>query len=80
MATVTVYSNPDCHLCEQAIEALEALRVRLDFDLEERDISADEALHRRYFERIPVILLDGEEICDYFVDETILRERLESRT
>ena len=43
------------------------------------DITADEQLHRAYFERIPVVLLDGEELCEYFVEETLVRERLESR-
>ena len=35
--------------------------------------------HRAYFERIPVIELDGEELCEYFVEEALVRERLESR-
>jgi glutaredoxin len=79
MATVTVYSKPDCHLCADAIASLEALRGELGFALEERDITTDEALLRAYFERIPVVALDGEELFDFFVDEAILRERLESR-
>ena len=79
MATVTVYSRPGCHLCEQALAALRALQGQLTFELEERDITLQESLHRAYFERIPVIALDGEELSEYFVDETILRERLESR-
>ena len=29
---VTVYSKPDCHLCEQAMEALRALQPELAFD------------------------------------------------
>jgi hypothetical protein len=58
--------------------ALEALRQELGFELRERDIDADEALQRAYFERIPVIALDGEELCDYFLDEALLRERLGS--
>jgi glutaredoxin len=74
-----VYSKPDCHLCFEAMTALEALRQELGFELRERDIAADEALHRAYFERIPVIALDGEELCDYFLDEALLRERLESK-
>ncbi len=44
-----------------------------------RDITADEALHRAYFERIPVVALDGEELFEYFVDAEILRERLRGR-
>jgi hypothetical protein len=79
VALITVYSKPDCHLCEQAMVELRRLQGELEFALEERDITEDEAIHRAYFERIPVIALDGEELCDYFVDETLLRERLESR-
>jgi glutaredoxin len=79
MSLVTVYSKPDCHLCEQAVEALRALQPELGFELQERDIREQDSLHRAYFERIPVIALDGEELCEYFLDEALLRERLESR-
>jgi glutaredoxin len=79
VSVVTVYSKPGCHLCVEAMAVLEALRSELGFELRERDIAAEEALHRAYFERIPVIALDGEELCDYFLDEALLRERLESR-
>ncbi len=79
MKTLTVYSKPDCHLCEDAIAVLEGLRTQFDFELVELDITTDEALHRAYFERIPVLALEGEELCDYFVDEKLVRERLESR-
>lgn len=76
---ITVYSKPDCHLCTDALAALRRLQADLAFTLEERDISTDDALQRAYFERIPVVALDGEELCDYFVDERLVRERLESR-
>jgi glutaredoxin len=79
-AVVTVYSTPSCHLCAEALAELRALGAELQFELRERDITGDEALHRAYFERIPVVTLDGEELFDYLVDEQILRERLESRT
>jgi glutaredoxin len=80
---VTVYSRPGCHLCEQAVEALRELERELEpersFRLQELDIDERPALHDAYFERIPVILLDGEELCEYVLDEQIVRERLESR-
>jgi glutaredoxin len=76
---ITLYSKPDCHLCAEALEKLEALRAELGFELEEQDITLDDVLQRDYFERIPVVALDGEELFDYFVDEAVLRERLESR-
>ncbi|HWF31983.1 MAG TPA: glutaredoxin family protein [Solirubrobacteraceae bacterium] len=76
---ITVYSRPDCHLCADAMAILRAMQDELGFALAERDIDRDEALQRAYFERIPVVALDGEELFDYFVDEKLLRERLESR-
>jgi glutaredoxin len=75
---VTVYSKPDCHLCGEAMVALRSLQDELGFALEELDITSEDALLRAYFERIPVIALDGEELFDHFVEEAVLRERLES--
>lgn len=78
-AVVTLYTKPDCHLCEQAREAIEGVRAELPFELVVRDITLDERLHRAYFERIPVVSVDGEELFEYFVDAKQLREILESR-
>ena len=78
-ATITVYSKPDCHLCEEAMSVLHRLREELGFALRALDITADDDLHRAYFERIPVVVLDGEELCEYHVREALVRERLESR-
>jgi hypothetical protein len=58
---------------------LRRLQDELGFALSERDIDGDDALQRAYFERIPVVALDGEELFDFYVDEAALRERLESR-
>ena len=79
MRVLTVYSQPGCHLCEEAMLHLRRLQDELDFELQELDITLDEGLHRAYMERIPVVALDGEELCEYFVEETLVRERLESR-
>jgi len=80
VTVLTVYSKPDCHLCAEAVEKLRALQAELGFELAELDITADDRLHRAYFDRIPVVCLDdGEELCEYFVEEAVVRERLESR-
>jgi glutaredoxin len=75
MRTVTLYSRPGCHLCDDARAALARVRARAPFALDERNIEDDDALHARYLERIPVIALDGRELFDFFVDEDTL-ERL----
>lgn len=79
VASVILYTKPDCHLCQQALTVLEDVRAELPFELAVRDITLEDALHRAYFERIPVVSVDGEELFEYFIDAEILRERLESR-
>ncbi len=76
---VTLYGKADCHLCDEARATLRRMRSELPFELVEVDIERDDALLRAYFERIPVIALDGEELFDFFVDEERLRQRLGDR-
>jgi hypothetical protein len=54
---------------------LERVRQRHPYALTERDIEQDDALLRRYLERIPVVEIDGVEAFELFVDEVEL-ERL----
>jgi glutaredoxin len=70
--TLTLYSRPGCHLCDDARVVLE--RIGEPFD--EIDIDSDDELFKRYLERIPVVALDGEELYDFFVDEQDLRRRV----
>jgi glutaredoxin len=74
--TVRLYSRPGCHLCEEARQALERVRAQAPFDLHEINIETDDALHARYLERIPVVTLDGDELFQYFVDESALLRRI----
>ena len=74
MSRLVLYGRPGCHLCDDARAVLE----RLGATFEEVDIEGDDALHRAYLERIPVVALDGEELYDFFVDEADLRRRLGS--
>jgi hypothetical protein len=57
---------------------IERVRAEVPFDLVETDISGDEELEHRYRERIPVVLVDGEEAFTYFVHPDALRKRLEA--
>ncbi len=76
MKEVTLYARAGCHLCDDARAALLRLHRELPFRLVERDIDEEEALLRAYFERIPVIAVDGREICEYFLDEDRFRQEL----
>jgi glutaredoxin len=73
---VTLYTKPGCHLCEDALAALRRLRAEVPFEIRERNIEQDETLLRAYFERIPVIAVDGVELCDHFLDEEAVRQAL----
>ena len=76
LATVVLYGKADCPLCDDARAVLERVRADVPFDLVERDIERDDALHRRYLERIPVVEVAGEEAFEFFVEEAELRRRL----
>lgn len=76
MATIDLYGRPGCHLCDDARAQLLALQAEYGFALNDIDIEADDDLHKRYLERIPVIVLDGEHLFDFFVDDAVLRDRL----
>lgn len=76
MPDVVLYGKPDCHLCDDARVVLERVRRELPFTLAERDITTDDALHRAYLERIPVVTIDGAEAFEFFVVEAELRRRL----
>jgi glutaredoxin len=78
-SVVELYGRAGCCLCDDARAVLEALRTELDFELVELDIDDDGDLHRAYFERIPVIRLNGEHLFDYHVDEAVLRGALDRR-
>ena len=59
--TVTFYSKPGCHLCEEALEEIEIAGIK-GFDLVEINITTDLDLYERYKNDIPVVLVDGKEI------------------
>jgi glutaredoxin len=76
MRTVTLYGRPGCHLCDDARAILEQVRATHPFRLEEIDIDTDDALFKRYLERIPVVAVDGAERFELFVDAEALRRSL----
>jgi glutaredoxin len=70
---ITLYSRDGCHLCEVAEAALDEAGI----GYERIDIDADDALLKRYLERIPVLAVDGEELFEYEVDVAALRHTLQ---
>ena len=74
---LTLYGRTYCHLCEDMLRALEGLQGELGFTVESIDVNADPILEARYGERVPVLVgPDEREICHYFLDLTVLTDRL----
>ena len=76
MSTVTLYTRPGCHLCDDARAALERVRATTPFEPRRGRHRVRRRAARAYLERIPVVALDGEELFEYFVDEATLAARL----
>jgi glutaredoxin len=78
VTVVTLYGKPGCCLCDEAKEAIQAIRLDREFELNEVDVSLDPGLHRLYGERIPVVAIDGEETFELQLDQAALRDRLDT--
>jgi len=76
MPRLTLYTKPDCCLCDEAAQALERVRGRVGFELEVVDVGSEPALRERYGERVPVVLVDGKPVFEYEVDEVALERHL----
>lgn len=59
MRTITLYTRPGCHLCEQAQEIVTAAIRGQATSVHTVNIDADPVLASRYGEYIPVVALDG---------------------
>jgi len=73
---ITLIGKPGCHLCDDAREIIARVAGELGARWTELDITQDEALYRRYWEKIPVTLIDGEQHDFWRVSEERLRAAL----
>jgi len=72
---VVLYKAAGCHLCERAEAELAALGEELGFEPERVEIDGDSELEARYRELIPVVEIDGERVCTYYVQPEPFRRR-----
>ena len=79
----TLYSRSYCHLCQDMLDALQALQSPANrFTVEVIDVDADVALLAKYDELVPVLFgdLDQPELCHYFLDEARVRQAIAENT
>lgn len=63
MTTLTLIGKPDCHLCDVAHEVVETVVAELPegaVEVQELSIVDDPALYAQWWEKIPVVLIDGQ--------------------
>jgi hypothetical protein len=73
---VTLVGKPDCHLCEAAREVIAAVCAETGDSFTEVSIFDDPELADRYWEQIPVTLVDGRQHDFWRVDADRLRAAL----
>jgi len=79
VTTLTLIGKPDCHLCEVAREVVETVVAELPEDavtVDERSIAEDPALYELWWEKIPVVLIDGVLHAHWRVSPDRLRDAL----
>jgi len=74
---LTIIGKPDCHLCDIAASVIDSVVSDLDgsvsVDVVKQSILDDTELHERYWEKIPVILVNGVEHSHWHVNPDTLR-------
>jgi glutaredoxin len=73
MTTITLYTRRGCHLCDQARAILDRVARATGAPLATVDIDADPATRARYDIRVPVAVINGEEIDWPFTESRLRR-------
>jgi alkyl hydroperoxide reductase subunit AhpF len=77
---VTLYTKPDCHLCEPVAETIGAASKLRRFDFVRRNILQDPSDFDRYKHAIPVVTVNGREIARHRLALNDLLAALDSAT
>ena len=73
-----MYSRPGCGLCDEARDVILSARARASFDFDEVDITGNDALELEYGIRIPVVLIDGDELFELRINARELEAAIAS--
>jgi glutaredoxin len=69
---LTLITRPGCHLCRVAEEAMARISQQTGEQWQEVDVTSSRELEAEYGDRVPVVLLDGEEHGYWRVEEARL--------
>lgn len=70
---ITLIGKPDCHLCHDARAVLARVCGDLGLGWEELSILDDPSLYDEFWEKIPVVQVEGRTVDFWTIDEDRLR-------
>ena len=73
---IDIYSRPGCHLCEEAKQVIERVRLRYNITVHIINIDEHPQLELAYGNEIPVVFINSDKAFKYRVDETELERKL----
>lgn len=73
---ITLIGKPDCHLCQDARAVLTRVCGDLGLSWQEISILDDPALYDEFWEKIPVVQVEGRTVDFWTIDEERLRHVL----
>ena len=81
MITLTIYSRPGCHLCDEMKGLVRRVAAEWPdaISIDDVDIDTDPDLQARYGLEIPVLTIGGRKVAKYRISEEELRRTLRAR-
>lgn len=74
---ITMLGKPGCHLCDEALQVIARVAAESGTEYAVRDLTmADDEEKLEYWEKIPVVFVDGAEHAHWRVSEPRLRAAL----
>jgi glutaredoxin len=75
--SVTIYSRRECHLCDVVYRIARHIQQDVPFHLDYVEVDSNPMWVDRFGDHVPVLFIDGREICSGAITEGRLRRAIE---
>ena len=76
----TLYSRSNCTLCEAMEDELRPFIEKYSITVNRKYIDNEAVLQKLYGDKVPVLTLNNEILCHYFLDTEILLKAITDKT
>jgi Glutaredoxin-like domain (DUF836) len=73
----TLFARSNCPLCEAMEEELRPFVARYQITIKRRYIDNEPELVQLYGDKVPVLTLNNETLCEYFLDSELLLKAID---